>query len=82
MGRKIELEIKWAIIFLLVGLLWMVLEKGSGWSEEYVDYPLNLKKPFAIPAFFVIILGSIRKKVEFYLGSITYDRRSEVKFLL
>jgi hypothetical protein len=35
--KKLNIEIKWAIIFSIVGLIWMVIEKVSGLHSTYID---------------------------------------------
>ena len=70
----IKVEIKWAIIFSMVGLLWMVLEKVSGLHDEYIDYHPYLTNLFAIPAIIMMVLALKEKKVNFYLGRMTYKQ--------
>lgn len=66
------IEIKWAIIFSIVGLLWMVLEKLSGLHSTYIDYHLYLTNLFAIPAIMMMVLALKDKKNNFYHGQMTY----------
>ena len=47
-----KIEIKWALIFSVMGLLWMLLEKLSGLHGKYIDYHQYLTNLFAIPAIF------------------------------
>jgi hypothetical protein len=46
--KNIKIEIKWAIIFSVMGLLWMVLEKLCGLHGKYIDYHLYLTNLFAV----------------------------------
>lgn len=71
--NKISIEIKWGIIFSLVGLLWIVLEKLSGLHDTYLDYHLYLTNLFAIPAIIVMVLALKDKKKNFYDGDMTYS---------
>jgi hypothetical protein len=71
---NIKIEIKWAIIFTLVGLLWMLLEKLSGLHSTYIDYHLYLTNLFAIPAIIVMVLALKDKKKNFYNGEISYKQ--------
>lgn len=48
--KNIQIEIKWALIFSVTGLVWMVLEKLCGLHGKYIDYHLYLTNLFAIPA--------------------------------
>lgn len=72
--KNIKFEIKWAIIFSLVGLLWMILEKLSGLHGKYIDYHLYLTNLFAIPAIWVMILACKDKKRKFYNGQMSYKQ--------
>lgn len=38
MFGKYKIEIKWAVIFIAMSLLWMVLEKLTGLHSTYIDY--------------------------------------------
>ena len=71
-NRKIE--IKWAIIFSIVGLLWMVLEKITGLHGKNIDYQMYLTNVFAIPAIIVMVMALKDKKKNFYDGQITYKQ--------
>ena len=71
-NRKIE--IKWAVIFSIMGLLWMVLEKLCGLHSTYIDYHLYLTNLFAIPAIIVMVMALKDKKKSFYGGQMTYKQ--------
>jgi hypothetical protein len=70
--KSINIEIKWAILFSIMGLVWMLLEKLSGLHSTYIDYHLYLTNLFAIPAIWVMVLALMNKKKVFYNGNITY----------
>jgi len=70
--KTIKIEFKWAIIFSIVGLVWMMLEKAVGLHGEYIDYHLYLTNLFAIPAIIVMILALKDKKKNFYQGDMSY----------
>lgn len=72
--KKIKIEIKWAIIFSLVALLWMVLEKLCGLHGKYIDYHLYLTNLFAIPAIWVMVLALKDKKKNIYSGQMSYKQ--------
>lgn len=71
-NRKIEM--KWAILFSLMALLWMTLEKLSGLHGKYIDYHLYLTNLFAIPAIWFMVLALKDKKKNFYHGIMTYKQ--------
>jgi len=70
--NKIKIEIKWAVIFSIVALLWMVLEKLSGLHGKYIDYHMYLTNLFAIPAIITMVLALKEKKNRFYNGQMNY----------
>lgn len=65
---------KWAILFSLMALLWMTLEKLSGLHGKYIDYHLYLTNLFAIPAIWFMVLALKDKKKNFYHGIMTYQQ--------
>lgn len=70
--QKIKIEFKWSIIFSIVGLVWMLLEKLVGLHSTYIDYHMYLTNLFAIPAIWVMVLALKDKKRNFYGGQMTY----------
>lgn len=72
--KNIKIEIKWAIIFSIMVLAWMVLEKISGLHGKYIDYHIYLTNLFAVPAICVMVLALKDKKKNFYNGQITYKQ--------
>jgi hypothetical protein len=78
----IKIEIKWAIFFSIMGLVWMLLEKLSGLHSRYIDYHLYLTNLFAIPAIWFMVLALKEKKKIFYDGKITYLQGVKSGFFL
>ena len=72
--KNIKIEIKWAIIFSLVGLLWMLLEKLVGLHSEHIDKHMYLTNLFAIPAIILMVLALKDKKKDFYKGQMSYKQ--------
>lgn len=72
--KRIAIEIKWALIFTIMGLVWMVLEKLCGLHSTYIDYHLYLTNLFAIPAIWVMVLALKDKKNSFYHGQLSYKQ--------
>jgi hypothetical protein len=70
--NKFKIELKWALIFVIMSLLWMVLEKVTGLHDQYIDYHLYLTNLFAIPAILVMVLALKDVKKSFYSGQMTY----------
>lgn len=72
--RNIKIEIKWAVIFSVMALLWMILEKLCGLHGKYIDYHLYLTNLFVIPAIWVMVLALKDKKKNFYGGQMSYKQ--------
>lgn len=72
--KHIKIEIKWAIIFSVITLLWMLLEKLCGLHGKYIDYHLYLTNLFAIPAIIVMVMALKDKKKQFYGGQMNYKQ--------
>jgi len=72
--KNIKIEFKWAIIFSVMGLLWMLLEKLAGLHSTYIDYHLYLTNLFAIPAIWVMVLALKDKKKSYYHGQMSYKQ--------
>ncbi len=70
--KNIIIELKWAVIFSIMSLAWMVLEKLSGLHSKYIDNHMYLTNIFAIPAIIVMVMALQDKKKNFYSGTITY----------
>ena len=66
--KKFQLEIKWAILFSLLTLLWTIGEKISGLHDIHLDKHVFYTNFFAIPAILVYVFALIdKKKNEFLL---------------
>ncbi len=72
--KNIRIEIKWAILFSIMTLLWMILEKLCGLHGKYIDYHLYLTNLFAIPAIWFMVLALKDKKKNFYAGQMSYKQ--------
>lgn len=72
--KKLRFELKWAIIFNIALLCWMLLEKTLGWHEEpFADnwWLTLLFAPFGI-LLYLLALREKRRRV--YDGKITYTQ--------
>ena len=70
--RNILIEIKWAIIFAIIAMAWMVLEKSLGWHDVHIDQHATLTNIFAIPAILIYVFALLDKKKNYYHGQMTY----------
>jgi hypothetical protein len=72
--KNLKIEIKWAIVFSVIGLLWMLLEKLVGLHSTHIDKHMYLTNLFAIPAIILMVLTLKDKKKNFYAGKMTYKQ--------
>ncbi|MBN1186959.1 MAG: DUF4199 domain-containing protein [Bacteroidales bacterium] len=72
--NKINIEIKWAIIFSVITLIWMLLEKLVGLHSEHIDKHIVYTNLFAIPAIIIYVLALIDKRKNYYKGVMTYKQ--------
>jgi len=70
--RRVQIEMKWAFIFTLAVLAWMLLEKLTGLHDRYIDHHMYLTNLFAIPAIVLMVLALKNKKKAFYGGNMSY----------
>ncbi|MEE2771099.1 MAG: DUF4199 domain-containing protein [Bacteroidota bacterium] len=72
--KKFAIEIKWGIIFTIVALLWMFLEKQLGWHDELIAKQAIYTNFFGIIAIIVYVLAIRDKKKNFYQGDMTWTQ--------
>ena len=65
-------EIKWAFIFIIVFLSWMVFEKLMGWHAENIAVHYYMTNIFAVFAIAVYIFALLEKRKKYYQGSMTW----------
>ncbi|MFN3999586.1 DUF4199 domain-containing protein [Algoriphagus sp.] len=69
-SRKIE--IKWGVLFILIGLIWMVFEKTMGWHDVHIDKHATYSMFIAPIAIAIYVFALLDKKRNFYGGKMTY----------
>ena len=72
--KNIKTELKWALIFVVVSLLWMLLEKLSGLHSTHIDKHFYLTNLFAIPAILVFVMALKEKKKKDFGGSMSFKQ--------
>ncbi len=70
--KKFVIEIKWALIFIVMMLLWMIMEKLTGLHDVNIDKHPIVTNLVAIPAILIYIIALLNKRKKFYGGSMTY----------
>lgn len=72
--KKFKIEIKWALILIIMSLLWVVLERLVGLHDTHIDKQMYLTNLFIIPYALVFILALLDKKKKYYDGQMTYKQ--------
>ncbi len=70
--KNIKIEIKWALIFVLMMLAWIAFEKSMGWHDEKLADHATLTNLVAIPAVAIYLFALIDKKRNYYNGVMSY----------
>ena len=72
--KKIKIEIKWAFIFIVASLLWMLLERLAGLHDRHIDKHQYLTMIFVIPAVWIYVLALKDKKKRYYNGRMSFKQ--------
>ncbi len=70
--QKVKLETKWAVIFILMTLVWMLGEKLVGLHDEHIEQHMYYTNLIALPAIFIYYLALKEKKQKDYQGKMSY----------
>jgi hypothetical protein len=70
--KNIKFELKWAVIFVVMQLIWMLLEKSAGLYSLRIDKHATFTNFIAIPAIAVYVFALLDKRNNFYGGRMTY----------
>jgi hypothetical protein len=72
--KGIRIEIKWAIIFFLTALAWMLLEKLVGLHDQHIEKHAIYTNIFAVPAIAVYVFALLDKRKNFFSGIMSYKQ--------
>lgn len=70
--KNITIEIKWALVFVVMSLAWMLLERLTGLHDAHIDKHAIYTNFIAIPAIAVYVFALLDKRKNFYQGKMTY----------
>ena len=70
--QKFKIEVKWAVIFVIMTLIWMVLERIAGFHSTHIDKHAIVTNFIAIPAITIYVLALLDKRKKYYTGKMTY----------
>lgn len=72
--KNYRIEIKWGIIFIIAGLLWMVFEKAMGWHDELIEKHPLYTNFFGIIAILIYFLALRDKRKNFFNGIMSWKQ--------
>lgn len=70
--KNVKIEIKWALIFVAMQLLWMTIEKLTGLHDEHIDQHAIYTNLIAIPSIIIYVLALLDKRKNYYNGVMNY----------
>ena len=70
--KKYQIELKWALVFVGMTLIWMIGEKLLGYHSEKIAQHEVITNFIAIPAIAVYVFALLDKKKNFYNGQMNY----------
>lgn len=76
-GKNMEAyktEIKWGIIFIVSGLIWMLLERLVGLHGEHIEHHATYTNLFAVVAIAVYVFALRDKRESYYNGVMSYKQ--------
>lgn len=71
---KFKIEIKWGILFTVIGLLWMLLERLFGLHDEHIDKHSIYTNLIAIPSILIYVFAFLDKRKNYFNGALTYKQ--------
>lgn len=72
--KQYNIEIKWAIAFVLMTLVWMLLERLSGLHHQHIDKHEIYTNFIALPAIAIYVFALLDKRKNFYGGTMSYKQ--------
>jgi len=69
-----RIEIKWGIYFVIMGLVWVLLERVVGLHDEHIDKHMTYTNLIAIPAIAMYMMALIEKRRVDYGGVMTFKQ--------
>lgn len=70
--KKLKLQIKWSLIFALMTLAWIGMEKLIGFHDKYIEHHYIFTTFIIIPSVVIYALALIDIRKNYYGGKMTY----------
>jgi hypothetical protein len=72
--KKIGIEIKWGILFIVIQLLWMLGERVAGLHDENIESHALVTNFFAVVAIAIYVVALLDKRKNSYNGKMTWKQ--------
>lgn len=72
--KKIGIEIKWGILFVVIQLLWMFGERIAGFHHENIEEHSLVTNFFALVAIAVYVVALLDKRKNYFDGKMTWKQ--------
>ena len=72
MYSKYKIEFKWAILFVMMQILWMLCERLIGLHSEHIDKHPIYTNFVAIPSIAIYVFALLDKRKNHFQGTMTY----------
>lgn len=74
MYKTFKIEIKWAIIYSIIYIIWSLFERQMGWHTDKVLFHPVYNLLFLPLSIFILILALVDKKRNFYKNDISWKQ--------
>ena len=72
--KNYKTELKWALIFSIATILWMVLEKSLGWHDQHIAKHAIYTNLFAVVAIVIYVLALRNKRDQDFGGKMDWKQ--------
>lgn len=70
--KNLKIEVKWAFVFIIMQLTWMLMERVLGFHDDKIDKHALVSSFIFIPSILVYVLALLDKRKNFYNGYMNY----------
>ncbi|WP_127844665.1 DUF4199 domain-containing protein [Psychroflexus aestuariivivens] len=70
--KSYKIELKWALIYVVMSLVWMAMELVFGLHDAHIDQHYVYTNLIAIPSFIIYFFALKDKRENFFNGKISY----------
>jgi len=70
--KNIKTEVKWAVVYVIMTMVWSLLGKVLGFHDSRIDQGIIFNTLIIIPSVILYVLSMREKKLKYYHGHISY----------